>query len=164
MRYLIILFVVIAAALMLWKVWSKSPQSIRGGQARLLPLIDAHADDPILYRQHVRVKYRVPQTGAWSGKNLGFMELLVRPSSLELNVQLSGAGALTGSRWFFEAAGTHMREATELRTRWRSWIAIAGRQSNEQVELAISANEQTPELWGVLVGIGVVAESPPPAP
>ena len=158
---LVVLACLAAGGIAIWAVWSKNPAMPRGRQLRQAPLRAALDAEPIIYRTPVRVKYRVPQTGQWSVKNLGFMELVIRETGFQITLR-SRLGPFPGSDWNFKSLGTHMREATELRSGVRRWISVAGDEQLGTTDVVFSAAEQTGRVWDLLVGSGVTADSSRP--
>jgi hypothetical protein len=117
--------------------------------------------DPVV-RTFPGVRIQLNPGSQGSGFLKGGSDLTVRTRSFDLGLAPRFRSAF---RYYFNAEGTEMR-AARLRfgnTRNRDCLLITGQWGGKQMDAAIAAEDQLPEIWMLLVSAGVAPMSEAPS-
>jgi hypothetical protein len=119
----------------------------------------------VTYEAPVDVKVIV-NSGAWSRKTLGGMELIVREDSFQVTLFGPALGGILGSEWYFVARETtvEVSDVPSPSVSSRNWMVITEREADKEVKLAVAtkADMSLSELWNALTLVGAQAISLPP--
>jgi hypothetical protein len=121
------------------------------------------AAQDVIYSADVDVKV-MRDSGAWSRKTLGFMELVIRKNSIEISHTTSNLGGFLGNGWYFDAGETTIEstQAPSLSIYPREWIVLSGINDGKRCQLAIAAKGMLGEMWLELTSAGAQPVSLPP--
>jgi hypothetical protein len=131
---------------------------------QMSPMKQSVLADPVV-RTFPGVRIQLNPGSQRSGFLKGGSNLTVRTRSFDFGLAPPFRGAF---RYYFKAEGTEMR-AARLRfgnTRNRDCVLITGQWGGKQMDAAIAAGDQLPEIWMLLASAGVTptSEAPTPAP
>jgi hypothetical protein len=93
--------------------------------------------------------------GSWS-KTYNAMKLVVRESTIEITTVLPALGVLLGCDWHLRASELSMEVSGSLPgIHQREWVLLCGVETTVPMLIAVSAAEQTNEIWAALINAGV---------
>jgi hypothetical protein len=115
------------------------------------------------YRAPVAVKYRVGlgKSSWWSSKTLGFRELTVSATTIEVWATVRGLGRMLGYEWSVVSSRTCCK-ASRVPRAWyhpRVWIVLG----DEREMIAVTKRGALGEIWDALLESGVTPLSGPPS-
>jgi hypothetical protein len=150
--YVLLGFVVVVFTIVIFKQLRTDRQ--------MAPIKQSVLADPVV-RTFPGVRIQLNPGSQGSGFLKGGSDLTVRNRSFDFGLASRFRGAF---RYYFNAEGTEMR-AARLRfgnTRNRNCLLITGQWGGKQMDAAIAAEDQLPEIWMLLVsaGVGPMSEAP----